>query len=89
MAAEQACKRQSSPRYALSRWKGLTRFLDDGRIEKRAQCPGAHDPPNRSEQEECSVHQTVGVARSTLRAAGCSDGPSQSSSRKGLGISDA
>jgi hypothetical protein len=42
-------------RYALNRWDGLVRFLDDGRIEIDSKHRRARNASYCSEQKECSV----------------------------------
>jgi hypothetical protein len=43
-------------RYALSRWKGLTRFLDDGRI-KLDNCPVESSIRLSSSTEKCALRR--------------------------------
>jgi transposase len=43
-------------RYALSRWKGLTRFLDDGRI-KLDNCPVERSIVYHPQPEKCDLRR--------------------------------
>ena len=44
-------------RYTLSRWDGLTRFLDDGRIEIELQCRRARNPADRARAQKSSLRR--------------------------------
>ena len=48
-------------RYALSRWKGLTRFLDDGRI-KLDNCPVEAPSVYHPQPEKCALRRLRGGA---------------------------
>ena len=48
----QKTKLAEAIRYALSRWQGLTRFLDDGRIEIDSNVVERSDPSDRSQSQE-------------------------------------
>ena len=68
----QKTKLAEAIRYALSRWNGLTYFLDDGRID-RFQCRQTHIRPIALNSEECPLRRlrwgsrTLGGRRITDR----------------------
>ena len=53
----QKTKLAEAIRYALSRWEGLARFLDDGRIEIDTNVVERCHPPHRPESQECTVRR--------------------------------
>ena len=53
----QKSKLAEAIRYALSRWEGLTRFLDDGRIEIDSNVVERSDPPDRPEPQKCALRR--------------------------------
>ena len=53
----QKTKLAEAIRYALSRWDGLTRFLDDGRIEIDSNVVERTIRPDRAEPQECALRR--------------------------------
>jgi hypothetical protein len=52
-------------RYGLSRWDGLVRFLDDGRIEIDSKCRRARHPADRPQPQERAL-RWIGWRRRAL-----------------------
>ena len=53
----QKTKLAEAIRYALSRWEGLTRFLDDGRIEIDSNVVERAHPADRAQPQECALRR--------------------------------
>jgi hypothetical protein len=53
----QKSKLAEAIRYALSRWEGLTLFVDDGRIEMDSNIVELLDAPDRVEPQERVVRR--------------------------------
>ena len=53
----QKSKLAEAIRYALSRWEGLTRFLDDGRIEIDSNTVERSIRPDRPQSQECALRR--------------------------------
>ncbi len=71
-------------RYALSRWEGLSRFLDDGRDRTGLQRRRAGDPPPGAEPEERPVRRPR-RRRPALGGAGLAGGDLQAQRRRAPG----